>query len=75
MGPASKDRGWGPVQGFRGATLRRCGLLRTACRRALPRVPVRNLAGKHVGENVQEFMALVPDLPEDTAAWVLSELP
>jgi hypothetical protein len=33
-----------------------------------------NLAGKLVGENVAEFMACIPAMPEDTAAWALGQL-
>ena len=33
-----------------------------------------NLGSQLVGEDVEEFLRRIPDLPEDTAAWVLGEL-
>ena len=33
-----------------------------------------NLGGQLVGENVHEFMELLPELPADTAAWVMGEI-
>ena len=74
MGPASKEHRLGPVQGFVVPTLRRCGLLSERVAEHYREFLYANLAGKLVGENVQEFMSLVPDLPEDTATWVLEEL-
>jgi len=69
----SRRRRLGPVHGFVVPTLRRLGLLSD-------RVAVRyheflraNLAGNLVGETVEEFLRYLPDLPEDTAAWVLGE--
>ena len=55
-------------------TLRRCGLLSERVATHYHEFLHANLAGKMVGKNVQEFLELVPDLPEDTAAWVMSEV-
>ncbi|MGA9721850.1 MAG: hypothetical protein WBQ86_05320 [Candidatus Binatus sp.] len=33
-----------------------------------------NLGSQVVGNSVKEFMQWIPDLPEDTAAWVLGEI-
>ena len=62
------------MQGFVVPTLRRCGLLSERVATHYHEFLYANLAGKMVGKNVQEFLELVPDLPEDTAAWVLSEV-
>jgi hypothetical protein len=64
----------GPVQGFVVPTLRRLGLLSERVAEHFREFLYANLAGKLVGENVEEFMRYLPDLPEDTAAWVLNEL-
>jgi hypothetical protein len=74
MGPAVKGMRLGPVQGFVVPTLRRCGLLSERVATHYHEFLYANLAGKMVGKDVQEFLELVPDLPEDTAAWVLSEV-
>jgi len=70
---AEKGRRLGPVQGFVIPTLRRCGLLS-------PRVAAHfhdflrdNLGANLAGADLDEFMERLPDLPEDTAAWVLEE--
>lgn len=33
-----------------------------------------NFGDSVIGENVEEFLKGIPELPEDTAAWVLGEL-
>jgi hypothetical protein len=64
----------GPVQGFVIPTLRRCGLLSERVATHYHAFLRENLSGNLVGETVAEFMQHLPDLPEDTAAWVLGEL-
>ena len=55
-------------------TLRRCGLLSERVATHFHGFLQDNLGSRIVGEDVQEFLRRVPDLPEDTAAWVLGEL-
>jgi hypothetical protein len=65
----------GPISGLILPTLERCGLLseRVATRyHSFLREGI--LDPRIVGESVQEFMRILPDLPEDTALWVLSEV-
>ncbi len=69
-----KGRRLGPVQGFVIPTLRRCGLLSERVAGRFHELLQKNLDGKLVGDNVQEFMRHIPELPEDTAAWVLGEV-
>ena len=69
-----KGRRLGPTQGFVIPTLRRCGLLSERIAARFHEVLRDNLSGNLVGENLEEFMRHLPDLPEDTAAWVLGEL-
>lgn len=69
----SMPRRLGPVQGFVIPTLRRCGLLSERVARHYHEFLKENLSGKIVGETVEEFMSRIPDLPEDTAAWVLGQ--
>ena len=64
----------GPVQGFVIPTLRRCGLLSERVATRFHEFLQGNLGSRIVGEDVHEFLRRVPDLPEDTAAWVLGEL-
>ena len=54
-------------------TLRRCGLLSDRVAAHYHEFLRENLSGKVVGNTVEEFMARIPDLPEDTAAWVLGQ--
>ena len=56
------------------ATLKRCGLLSERVATHYHEFLVANLGAEIVGSDVEEFVRSVPDLPEDTAAWVLSEL-
>lgn len=69
-----KGKRLGPIQGFVIPTLRRCGLLSERVAAHYHEFLRANLSGKLVGETVAEFLEHVPDLPEDTAAWVLGEL-
>jgi P-aminobenzoate N-oxygenase AurF len=69
-----KGRRLGPVQGFVIPTLRRCGLLSERVAKHYHEFLRQNLSGNLVGDTVDEFMQHIPDLPEDTAAWVLGEL-
>ena len=69
-----KKRRLGPVQGFVIPTLRRCGLLSERVAARFYEFLQGNLGSRIVGEDVHEFLRRVPDLPEDTAAWLLGEL-
>jgi len=62
------------VQGFVVPTLRRCGLLSERVATRFHEFLHGNLGSLIVGEDVHEFLRRVPDLPEDTAAWLLGEL-
>jgi hypothetical protein len=66
-----KGRRLGPVQGFVIPTLRRCGLLSERVATHFHEFLRANLGGNMVGENVEEFLAQLPDLPHDTAAWAM----
>lgn len=67
----SMPRRLGPIQGFVIPTLHRCGLLSERVANHYHQFLKENLSGNVIGETVEEFMARIPDLPEDTAAWVL----
>ncbi len=64
----------GPVQGFVIPTLRRCGLLSERVAAHFHEVMQANFGSRIAGGDVEEFLARIPDLPADTAAWVLGEL-
>jgi para-aminobenzoate N-oxygenase AurF len=64
----------GPVSGFVLPTLRRCGLLSRRVASRFHEALQENLGSQVVGNSVEEFMQWIPDLPEDTAAWVLGEI-
>jgi hypothetical protein len=64
----------GPVHGFVIPTLRRCGLLSERVAARYQEFLSANLAGSLVGRDLEEFLARIPDLPADTAAWVLGEI-
>lgn len=68
---ATKGRRLGPVQGFVVPTLKRCGLLSERVATHFHSFLRENLGSNLVGEDVQEFLARMPELPRDTAAWVL----
>jgi len=69
-----KGRRLGPVQGFVIPTLRRCGLLSARVASHFHGFLRENFSGALIGETVEEFIGLIPDLPEDTAAWVLGQM-
>jgi len=69
-----RPRRFGPVSGFVIPTLRRCGLLSDRLAARFHQVLLENLGAKAIGENLEQFLQKIPDLPEDTAAWVLGEL-
>lgn len=74
MAKTNKKRRLGPVQGFVIPTLKRCGLLSDRVAAHYHEMLAANLSASIVGEDLEEFLSRIPDLPEDTAAWVLSEL-
>jgi len=61
----------GPVQGFVIPTLRRCGLLSERVAAHFYDFLRENLGANLVGSDVDEFIDRIPELPRDTAAWVL----
>jgi hypothetical protein len=70
---AKPRKRFGPISGFVLPTLRRCGLLseRLASRFY---AALRDNLGARAGDNAQEFMRVIPELPEDMVAWVLGEI-
>ena len=70
----TKGQRLGPVQGFVIPTLKRCGLLSERVAARYHEILLANFGGHIVGDDVGEFLRYLPDLPEDTAAWVLGEL-
>jgi len=74
MAKTNKKRRLGPVQGFVIPTLKRCGLLSDRVAEHYREMLAANLSSSIVGEDLEDFLSRIPDLPEDTAAWVLSEL-
>jgi P-aminobenzoate N-oxygenase AurF len=73
-GERHRGRRLGPVQGFVIPTLKRCGLLSERVARHYHSFLKENLGGDLIGDDVEEFLRYVPELPEDTAAWVLGEI-
>ncbi|HUO04294.1 MAG TPA: ferritin-like domain-containing protein [Candidatus Binataceae bacterium] len=67
-------RRMGPVTGFVIPTLKRCGLFTESLAARFYDVLRGNMSLKRLGANVEEFMQRIPDLPEDTAAWVLGQI-
>ncbi len=67
------SRRLGPVQGFVIPTLRRCGLLSERVAAQFHDMLRTNLGSSVVGEDLDEFLERIPDLPRDTAAWVLGQ--
>jgi hypothetical protein len=74
MGDLPRGRRLGPVQGFVIPTLRRCGLLSERVATHYHGFLRDNFGARVVGENVEEFLKYLPDLPADTARWVMGEL-
>jgi hypothetical protein len=64
----------GPVTGFVIPTLKRCGLLSPRLAARFHELLKPTQGARLVGETVDEFVALIPGLPTDTAAWVLNEI-
>ena len=69
-----RGRRLGPVQGFVIPTLRRCGLLSERVATHYHGFLRDNFGARVVGETVEEFLQHLPDLPADTARWVMGEL-
>jgi hypothetical protein len=69
-----RGRRLGPVQGFVIPTLRRCGLLSERVATHYHGFLRENFGARVAGENVEEFLQHLPDLPADTARWVMGEL-
>jgi len=69
-----RRRRLGPVQGFVIPTLRRCGLLSERVATHYHGFLRENFGARIAGEDVREFLDLLPELPEDTARWVMGEL-
>ena len=71
IGQMESKRRLGPVQGFVIPTLRRCGLLSERVAAHFHDFLRANLGSQLVGDDVEEFLERIPDLPHDTAAWVM----
>ncbi len=69
-----RGRRLGPVQGFVLPTLRRCGLLSERVAAHFHGFLRENFGARVAGEDVAEFLRFLPELPEDTARWVVGEL-
>jgi len=70
---ARPGRRLGPISGFVIPTLRRCGLLSERVATHYHSFLKENLGSNLVGEDVAQFLEILPDLPEDTARWVMGE--
>jgi hypothetical protein len=73
-GNMTRTQRLGPVTGFVIPTLRRCGLLSERVAAHYHGFLSDTMSGDLIGETVEEFMAKIPGLPEDTAAWLASEI-
>ena len=73
LGHDVKGRRLGPVQGFVIPTLKRCGLFSERVAGRFHEFLQANLGAEIVGKNVEEFMGILPELPSDTARWVMGE--
>jgi hypothetical protein len=69
-----RGRRLGPVQGFVIPTLRRCGLLSERVAAHFHGFLRDNFGSKVAGEDVDDFLRHLPDLPADTARWVMGEI-
>jgi hypothetical protein len=69
-----RGRRLGPVQGFVIPTLRRCGLLSERVASHFHDFLRQNFGSAIIGANVDEFLQFLPELPADTAKWVMGEL-
>ena len=74
LGKTKRKRRFGPIQGFVIPTLKRCGLLSDRVANHYHEMLTANVDKTIVGETLEDFLGRIPDLPEDTAAWALSEL-
>jgi hypothetical protein len=74
VGELPRGRRLGPVQGFVIPTLRRCGLLSERVASHFHDFLRQNFGARVVGQNVEEFLEILPELPADTAKWVMGEL-
>jgi P-aminobenzoate N-oxygenase AurF len=71
---APRGKRLGPVQGFVLPTLRRCGLFSERVASHFHGFFRENFGDRVAGQDVHDFMAHLPDLPEDTARWVMGEI-
>src|SRR6266403_150157 len=69
-----RGRRLGPVQGFVIPTLRRCGLLSERVAEHFHGFLKENFGARVAGADVEEFLQYLPDLPADTARWVMGAL-
>src|SRR5262249_59485484 len=69
-----RGRRLGPVQGFVIPTLRRCGLLSERVASHFHGFLRDNFGANVAGADVGEFLEKLPDLPTDTARWVMGEI-
>jgi hypothetical protein len=69
-----RGRRLGPVQGFVIPTLRRCGLLSERVAGHFHGFLRDNFGSNVAGEDVDDFLRHLPDLPADTAKWVMGEI-
>jgi hypothetical protein len=69
-----RGRRLGPVQGFVIPTLRRCGLLSERVASHFHGFLRENFGARVAGADVKEFLQYLPELPEDTARWVMGEI-
>jgi hypothetical protein len=64
----------GPVQGFVLPTLKRCGLFSERVATHFHGFFRENFGDLIAGDNVEHFMEHLPELPADTARWVMGEI-
>jgi hypothetical protein len=69
-----RGRRLGPVQGFVIPTLRRCGLLSERVASHFHGFLLDNFGSKVAGSDVDDFLQHLPELPADTAKWVMGEI-
>jgi len=69
-----RGRRLGPVQGFVLPTLRRCGLLSERVASHFHGFLRENFGARVAGADVKEFLQYLPELPEDTARWLMGEI-
>jgi hypothetical protein len=69
-----RGRRLGPVQGFVIPTLRRCGLLSERVASHFHGFLRDNFGSNVAGEDVDAFLKHLPELPADTAKWVMGEI-